>query len=438
MDEIDCYVKKIALKLKDFDYVERVLLEKDNYLNYGEEKMFPNSPLTMSHGIPGLCLLYAELDRQYPNEKWMDYCNIYVQKLVEMIKIYGIEEPSLFSGCSGICLAIFESSNNGRFYGKFKVSVDTFLKHLVQEKFKKIHSNENTMMFDYDTIQGLSGILNYMLIDTLNQKFFSQQIKDILNYFVKLSKKYKYKDIDVPYWRISSENLFLEEERDLFPDGAINLGVSHGISGPLIVMSKAYESNVKVPGLEEAILSISELLISSLDTKHNNWPSMIDIRKLNETNTVFEESRDAWCYGRPGVSFALLKASQALKDKTLLNIACTTMKSGIYSEIGLVSPTFCHGYIGVSYIYKKFYESTKVDAFDQESKRLMTEVISYYDENLPFGFPNWEHNINDQNQQEMKMINTIGILDGVTGILLSLLSMLGDKKTNWDAVFLLD
>lgn len=111
---------------------------------------------------------------------------------------------------------------------------------------------------------------------------------------------------------------------------------------------------------------------------------------------------------------------------------------GKFSEIGLVSPTFCHGYIGVSYIYKKFYESTKVDAFDQEAKRLMTEVISYYDEYLPFGFPNWEHNINDQNQQEMKMINTVGILDGVTGILLSLLSMLGDKKTNWDAVFLLD
>ncbi|EEU79942.1 TPA: lanthionine synthetase C family protein [Enterococcus faecalis] len=438
MNEIDCYVKKIALKLKDFDYVERVLLEKDNYLNYGEDKIFPNSPLTMSHGIPGLCLLYAELDRQYPDEKWMDCCNLYVQKLVKMIKIHGIEEPSLFSGCSGICLAIVESSNNGRFYGKFKVSVDIFLKDLVQEKFKQIHSDENTMMFDYDTIQGLSGILNYMLIDTLNQKFFFQQIKDILNYFVKLSKKYKYKGIDVPYWRISSENLFLKEERALFPDGAINLGVSHGISGPLIVMSKAYESNVKVPGLKEAILSISELLTSSLDTKHNNWPSMIDIRKLNEPNTVFEESRDAWCYGRPGVAFAILKASQALKDKTLLKIACTTMESGIHSEIGLISPTFCHGYIGVSYIYKKFYESTKIDAFDQEAKRLMTEAISFYDEKLPFGFPNWEHNINDQNQQEMKMVNTIGILDGVTGILLSLLSMLGNKKTNWDAVFLLD
>lgn len=121
-----------------------------------------------------------------------------------------------------------------------------------------------------------------------------------------------------------------------------------------------------------------------------------------------------------------------------MKIACTTMESGIYSEIGLISPTFCYGYIGVSYIYKKFYENTKIEAFNLESKRLMNETISFYDEKLPFGFPNWEHNTNDQNQQEMKMINTIGILDGVTGVLLPILSMIGNKETNWDAVFLLD
>lgn len=293
-------------------------------------------------------------------------------------------------------------------------------------------------MFNYDTIQGLSGILNYMLINDLNKTCFMKQIKDILRYFVKLSKKYNYKKFDVPYWHISAKNLFLQEERDIFPDGVINLGVSHGISGPLIVMSKAFNSNIQVSGLREAILSISELLTSNLDTKHKNWPSMIDIRKLNNKKTIFEDSRDAWCYGRPGVAYSLLKASQALKNKKILNIACETMEAAIDSEIGLISPTFCHGYIGVSYIYKKFYENTKIEAFNLESKRLMNETISFYDEKLPFGFPNWEHNTNDQNQQEMKMINTIGILDGVTGVLLPILSMLGNKETNWDAVFLLD
>ncbi|STP29458.1 Nisin biosynthesis protein nisC [Enterococcus durans] len=217
-----------------------------------------------------------------------------------------------------------------------------------------------------------------------------------------------------------------------------NLGVSHGISGPLIVMSKAFNSNIKVSGLREAILSICELLISALDIKHKNWPSMIDIRNLNNKNSVFEDSRDAWCYGRPGVAYSLLKASQTLKSKKILSIACETMEEAIGSEIGLISPTFCHGYIGVAYIYKKFYENTKIDVFNLESKRLMNEAISFYDENLPFGFSNWENNTNDQNQQEMKMINTIGILDGVSGILLPILSMLGNRKTNWDAVFLLD
>ncbi|BAK21935.1 hypothetical protein MPTP_1506 [Melissococcus plutonius ATCC 35311] len=68
----------------------------------------------------------------------------------------------------------------------------------------------------------------------------------------------------------------------------------------------------------------------------------------------------------------------------------------------------------------------------------MQKTLYFYDKNLPFGFPNLEYNINDYSQKEMKMVNTIGILDGIIGILLPLLSMLGNKQTNWDAVFLLD
>ena len=205
-------------------------------------------------------------------------------------------------------------------------------------------------MFNYDTIQGLSGILNYMLINDLNKTCFMKQIKDILHYFVKLSKKYNYKKFDVPYWHISAKNLFLQEERDIFPDGVINLGVSHGISGPLIVMSKAFNSNIQVSGLREAILSISELLTSNLDTKHKNWPSMIDIRKLNNKKTIFEDSRDAWCYGRPGVAYSLLKASQALKNKKLLK-QLLILKLGLYHQhfamVILVSHIFIRNFMKI-------------------------------------------------------------------------------------------
>ncbi|MGX7038108.1 lanthionine synthetase C family protein [Vagococcus fessus] len=438
MNDIDKYIKSVALKLRDFDYIETVLLEKENFLNYSGNKIFPSDPVTMSHGLPGLCLLYAELDRQYPEEGWMEYCDIYIQKLVEIVKQTKIEDSSLFSGLCGICLAIGESSNNGKFYRKFKSSVDEFLKKLVQDKLNVINSEKNTIIFEYDTMQGLAGILNYMLLDNLNKKYFREEIEVILKYFIRLSSKSNYKGNDIPHWRIDSKDLFLEEEKKLFPEGAINLGVSHGISGPLIVMSKALESDINVDGLRGSILSITELLITKMDVTYKNWPSMVDIRDIANNERIYENSRDAWCYGRPGVAFALLKASQALNDKEILGIACESMLSGIHTEMGLISPTFCHGYIGVSYIYKKFFELTSIKEFDYEYRRLLEETLFFYDENLPFCYPNLENNLNEENYQIKKIINSMGILDGVVGILLPLLSMLGDKKTNWDAVFLLN
>ena len=50
-------VKEIAKNLGDYDNVKRIVADKDNIRVMGEFNLQGWEPLTLSHGIPGICLL---------------------------------------------------------------------------------------------------------------------------------------------------------------------------------------------------------------------------------------------------------------------------------------------------------------------------------------------------------------------------------------------
>ena len=95
---------------------------------------------------------------------------------------------------------------------------------------------------------------------------------------------------------------------------------------------------------------------------------------------------------------------------------------------GIYSPTFCHGYIGVAYIYWRFYEMTGIIEFEKYANQLSDKIWEFYSENNPFGFKDIEY---------IGSTHQIGLLSGVVGILLPLLAIYGYKETKWDNAFML-
>ena len=146
---------------------------------------------------------------------------------------------------------------------------------------------------------------------------------------------------------------------------------------------------------------------------------------MNETN-----SRDAWCYGTPGVAYSLLIAGKSLNKREYIDSSVDAMKKAIKRLNGIYSPTFCHGFSGVAYISKRFYEITNIEYFNEHSVNLINKVLDLYDEKAAFGFYNIE-----KDNEKTKYYDYIGIIDGVVGILLTILAIENGIKTPWDYAF---
>jgi len=58
--------------------------------------------------------------------------------------------------------------------------------------------------------------------------------------------------------------------------------------------------------------------------------------------------------------------------------------------------------------------------------------MKYYNKEYPFGFKNIEGS-----EKDKEYYDYVGLIDGTTGILLTLLAIQNGKKTPWDSAFLL-
>lgn len=429
----DIHIRDIALRLADISYIETET--KKNLIEYQNAGPIVQtlSPLTLSHGYPALCILFTNLGITDKNNNWIEYSHKYIQQMVTLIKEEGIYGSSLFSGTAGIALAVRIASMEGAYYSKLQNSLDTFLYQQLDEILLNLKSKTNFHMFDYDAIEGLAGIANYLFM--INNNAISEEyLKKILAYFVSLSGYKEYFGCNIPKWHIQNEFLFSDNEKNSYLNGILNVGLSHGISGPLIILSKAYKRGIIVDGHRDAIKRITEDLIKLKNHNDNNWAGMIDVEYYINSNTFLDlPTRSAWCYGTPGTAFSLLTAAEALNDNELSEIAKKAMKDLIGNEQQVFSPSFCHGYAGIAYLYKRFFEKTNIKEFFEESIRLKEKTKEFFNEQNPFGF----YDIEAKDHSLLKL-NSIGLLQGVSGILLTLLAFEEESLPIWETAFLLD
>jgi lantibiotic modifying enzyme len=368
----------------------------------------------------------------FPEEDWLDTCSLYMKDLVNHISENGLSNTSLFSGTTGIALAVKASSCNGKYFNKlFQTIHGELLSHL-EGQLEDIYKKTHVEMFDYDVIEGLAGVANYLLLDETT--WSDKHIQSIISYFISLTEDYEFDNKKLPKWHIHAQYLFSEEEKTQYPDGIFNLGLSHGITGPLIILCKAYEKGIQLPGQLDAIARLSQQIVRLKLEESNRWGGMLSLSEYLLPQQQSTHTRDAWCYGTPGVAYALLTAADILNDHALHQTAIQAMEELIGNESGIFSPTFCHGYSGLAYIFKRFYDKTNKLIFLDESHRLRDKIVSYYSEDNPFGFCNIEH----ENGEECRL-NSVGLLDGVTGVMLTILGLeIGNENSIWNSAFLLN
>jgi len=428
-------IKKIANNMKDYDQVVRMVTDEKNCRTINGIKYSEWEPTSLSHGLPGLCLLYSRLHKLFPDEGWDRITHQYLSTLVTHINKEGIPGLSMFSGASGIGLAVVSASNGFRNYNKLLNTINDYICNRFEEYLKTLDYSQGTHSFTFDVIEGLSGIMSYLMI-YIKQKSMHKYILQGLKKLIELTQVITVNEREIPGWYITAENQFSEQEQQIYPKGNFNTSLSHGVAGPLVILSKAYMEGVVVSGHEEAISRIVKFYqdFRSNDGKRDFWKGQLSLNEVVEGEVSNENviRRDAWCYGTPGICYALICAGTALKRSDWVSYGVDTLKKAVVDLRGLYSPTFCHGFAGIIQLLRSTEELLEVPIFTNEINQLQEKTLSYYEESNIFGFKNMEY---DETENMIRPYNAVGLLDGCVGTCLVLLGE--DKENFWEKAFLL-
>ena len=182
----------------------------------------------------------------------------------------------------------------------------------------------------------------------------------------------------------------------------------------------------------------------SIEKKGFQWsfPTGLSI----DTNISSNKGRLAWCYGDLAVSFALLKGSKTLNNKFYfdngLRIAIRTLEHSLLntgivkiSGTNLFDVGLCHGAASICLLYKKIFEIS-------QNESIYKAYISWLD----FTFKEVSKHLNDfdsipENKEIFENIVGIkkfGLLEGITGALLLLLSSKFKDLNEWERIFLVN
>lgn len=214
----------------------------------------------------------------------------------------------------------------------------------------------------------------------------------------------------------------------------INLGLAHGISSIIIFLVKCISEDIeKETSIKLITKAINYMLVQEIKSKdsiNNHFPSWVEPDKINQNE------RMAWCYGDLGVGLAIWLAGKTLNNKDWKEKAVEIFKNSTTRRdlhvYHIMDACFCHGTSGIAHFYNRIYHYTDYEPFKETA-------LYWYDQTLKMakyndgvaGYKTWHI------KKYGGLKNEYGILGGVSGIGLALISAVSDIEPNWDECLLL-
>lgn len=415
-------IRKIQYNFSNPDYLSE-------YINSNSFDVSYLNP-TLSDGIPGFLFLFSEFPTYFNEE----YIHNYMRKLNNFINGGEINSLSLWTGMSGVAFStkfLVESSNGN--YLNFLKSLNNLILDNINSyiiDFKEKLDQKNITSLDFDSIFGLSGITRYLLELHKDQyNIVDNLIKEILKLLVDLSY------MDINNKPISKEGYNKNTEEYLLKKteyGYLDTGLAHGLCGPLSILSIALEYGLEVPYQKRAIKHLINSLqkMATLDENEiYNWNGKIEKFSKNDYKVP---AMYGWCYGLPGIARSIWIGAKSIDSDEYMTYALSLLKqltSIPIENLKINSPHFCHGYSGILIIYYLMYLDTKDEDFKNFYNKISNKIIEFYEDDNYLSFFNYDY-------QNNKSLN-IGLLEGTSGIILSLNSVESHLRPYWSKPFLL-
>ncbi|WP_344219913.1 lanthionine synthetase C family protein [Nonomuraea bangladeshensis] len=219
---------------------------------------------------------------------------------------------------------------------------------------------------EYDLFRGLTGIGVLLLLRAPG----SDLLGGILNYLIRLSKPRRIDGQELPGWWVNHDPDPLLPT----PGGHVNVGLAHGIAGPLALLSLATLRGCKMPGQIDAIHALARWFDQWRQSSQDGlwWPQWLTRNELRTGRTnQTTPGRPSWCYGTAGIARALQLAALAIDDPIRRGIAEMAMAECLTDQqlCKITGPGLCHGMAGV---YQTAFRAARDAATPTIDQRLPT------------------------------------------------------------------
>lgn len=365
--------------------VEKIIAQWDERTRKNKEN-FDFGELTLSTGLPGIILMLAELKNKDNSKIYQKKIDNYIEYIVSKLSTYGILTGSLYSGAAGIALSILHLREDDEKYKNLLDSLNRYIEYFVIEKIEGFNL-ENITPPDYDVIEGLSGILSYLLL--INDEQYDDLKILIINFLSNLTKENK----GLISLYIKSENQMSQSESEMYPLGCLNMGLAHGLAGAGCILAyahiKGYSNEASLSALQKIIFIYEKF---ELERKNQFlWKDGLVADELKKEKVIREASfiRDAWCYGGPGISLLYLYGGLALDNDYFVDKAEKILESAMQRKLGIDSYMICHGYSGlieICSLFKRLLNTKKFDSYIEEFNVNSEQILEEYGDESGTGF----------------------------------------------------
>ncbi|MQS37640.1 lanthionine synthetase C family protein [Streptomyces katsurahamanus] len=376
---------------------------------------------SLAEGAAGIALLHIERAR-LGLAPWK-YAHRWITQAVAG-EVSAADTTGLFLGAPAVAFLLSTTPPSAEhLYADARATLHRHITELAHRRtdaaLERIHHEGPVSFAEYDVFYGLTGIGAYLLRTDPG----GAALERVLGYLVALTRPLGEDHRGLPGWWVD-HGPNREHSAD-FPGGHGNLGVAHGITGPLLLLAQALRQGVAVPGQPEAIRTICDHLDTWQQQGESSpwWPEHLTRHDLT-TGRPHQPgpARPSWCYGTTGIARAGQLAGIALNDVKLQAVHEDALHRALTDPTQLASITdngLCHGWAGV-------YQTAVRAAHDAHDPRLRTLPAL-----LGTAFRDRAHPAGDRNP---------GFLNGDAGTALALTTLTTQQTptSGWDACLLID
>ncbi|GAA1937612.1 lanthionine synthetase C family protein [Amycolatopsis minnesotensis] len=288
---------------------------------------------SLADGPAGQALL--ALERGQDAHRWL------AALVAEPVMAYP-EEASLFEGAPAVAFTLV-ATDQRRALSVLDDHVEKITRSRLEAAYQRMGRGELADKREFDLIGGLTGLGAYLL----RRGTADDLLREVLRYLVRLTQPHP--DRRPGWWACHGPT----GPGPAWQTGHGNLGMAHGIAGPLTLLSLALRRGIVVSGQTAAI----DRICRWLDRWRCGvpprawWPEAIS--QADHARGAAHQagpSRPSWCYGTPGIARAQQVAGLVLGDRARRRCAENILAWCLGDEQQLArlgDVSLCHGWAGV-------------------------------------------------------------------------------------------